>query len=442
MSDTLLADYLADRELEPEDADRLLALVRADPAVARRVKELLIIDDLCSRAFAVERRDFANRALKATGMLHSKRFFAQRVLAATRRGRAAAPVPRSRWRLLPIASGLAAAAALAVILLLADRSPRDVAGAPAVAHLVGTAQLTRDGSTTAAADGAALRPGDLIEAGSSVGIAFVDGSRLQVEPDARLRLAADLTRGATLERGGLAADVKPQQPGERFEIRTAHATVRVIGTRFSLSVADGATTVAVSEGSIALSEPDRGERIVRASEVARAGAARAGERTLLLDDGEDEGRWTLSTNTPASTIRRSSAPGRIGRAARIDFDADDNEHPWVLRRLDPQQGDWRPYAGLRLWLRGQGTGVRLLVEAVQCRSGELDQRVHFCVEVVDDRVGWRQLDLPWSAFRRRDYQPAAAPADEPFHREGVIVVSLVAQGDAIVELDQVELYGR
>lgn len=59
-----------------------------------------------------------------------------------------------------------------------------------------------------------------------------------------------------LERGSVHADVSKRQPGESFEVRTPHAVVTVIGTRFDVTRRDALTEVSVDHGRVKVTRPD------------------------------------------------------------------------------------------------------------------------------------------------------------------------------------------
>lgn len=118
---------------------------------------------------------------------------------------------------------------------------------------------------------------------------LAEGQTLSVGPEGR-RIAAfgehvlTLSPGAVahLERwspgrivvrmdaGRIHCDVDREAPVERFEIRTEQATVRVLGTVFSVAVdGAGATRVDVSRGQVAVSEPGGAEHRLVAGQGGR-----------------------------------------------------------------------------------------------------------------------------------------------------------------------------
>ncbi|MBA3684382.1 MAG: FecR domain-containing protein [Planctomycetes bacterium] len=255
---------------------RLLALV-ADPEQARRAKELLVIDDLLSRAMAPDRSDFDNRVLAAIKMLYSQRHFVQRVQDAAA-GQAAvgkrsdersggsnhhgpgsgAQRPSAR-RTVPkgtLVSGIAIGALAALVLIGVLTWPRAMSqqqAADDLARLETPARLLRAGNSSAAAAGDAVLRGDIIRAERAVVIGFADGSRLTLEAGGEMLVphATAAEQSWWLERGRLRAAIAHREAGSAVEFATAHARVRIVGTRFTLAVADGATRLEVEEGRVA-----------------------------------------------------------------------------------------------------------------------------------------------------------------------------------------------
>ena len=69
----------------------------------------------------------------------------------------------------------------------------------------------------------------------------------------------DATRGhfcLRLTSGVLDASVVKLEPDEEFELRTPHASVRVVGTRFRVEVGEGKTSLWVREGTVELTGLD------------------------------------------------------------------------------------------------------------------------------------------------------------------------------------------
>ncbi|MCW8129008.1 MAG: hypothetical protein KIS92_01360 [Planctomycetota bacterium] len=117
VSDGLLARFLEDREsLSETEFDALLAALKADAALSKALKDLLVIDGLCAQTLAPDRRGFKaqvaqrlrdlerGRALEAGDVV--KRFHARPAPRRLARwgalaAAACAVSPRSGWSVQP-----------------------------------------------------------------------------------------------------------------------------------------------------------------------------------------------------------------------------------------------------------------------------------------------------------------------------------------------------
>ena len=126
------------------------------------------------------------------------------------------------------------------------------------------------GDVTAGPDLDSLAPlsgGDLIGAntwvktghGSTLGVALADGSRVVLAPDSLLRIGAlrvndQLKRVVELElrEGSLDTDVTSGGDGSRYEVTTRTGVAGVRGTRFRLTIEDGASRLETLEGEVGL----------------------------------------------------------------------------------------------------------------------------------------------------------------------------------------------
>jgi hypothetical protein len=83
-------------------------------------------------------------------------------------------------------------------------------------------------------------------------LALLPGDAVTVAPGARLALLSQVParRQVRLERGAALFDVVPLGKSQVFEVDTEHVQVRVLGTVFSVEVADGRTLVRVYEGRV------------------------------------------------------------------------------------------------------------------------------------------------------------------------------------------------
>jgi ferric-dicitrate binding protein FerR (iron transport regulator) len=149
---------------------------------------------------------------------------------------------------------------------------------------------------------------------SSVAVDYPDHTRLEIGGDTvvrRLTDEKDKTRKlVTLERGGLVADVSKQPAGKSMLLRTAHAEVAVLGTRFTLAAEAEATRLQVEEGAVNFTRIDDRKTIqVRSGYFAVAAPGKpldpaplpGGVRYLDLDLSSGvtsgDGEWTVEGRT-------------------------------------------------------------------------------------------------------------------------------------------------
>jgi TolA-binding protein len=149
-----------------------------------------------------------------------------------------------------------------------------------------------------AAAGAVIEPGTEL----ATAVAFDDGSRIALAPEAKLQvLANDGRRFSTkLVRGAADFTVRPGGP-RTWEIETALATVEVVGTAFRVAHADRSVTVTVSHGIVLV----RGERV-----RGRVQRLTAGEQLVVTDDriAEERGGATPRPVDPPSEARTTETP--------------------------------------------------------------------------------------------------------------------------------------
>lgn len=114
-----------------------------------------------------------------------------------------------------------------------------------------------------AGSGRPLAPGDLVPIGTALRTADAasavllagDGTRISAEAGSLLRVEAPETGlRLHLDQGAVRLEVPPQAPGRTLAVVTAHATTRVVGTRFRVGTGATATTVTVDEGAVVVAD--------------------------------------------------------------------------------------------------------------------------------------------------------------------------------------------
>jgi transmembrane sensor len=193
------------------------------------------------------RRDAEDGALAERGVLAFEARAARGKASAPRGSAARQAAPARRTRAWWVAGGLAAAAALALLV----RGPGD-AGVPA------------DSPQAVATGTQVIEPGR--EYATAVGrrdsLRLPDGTRVMLAPGSRLAVAStfgEAAREVTLD--GQALFTAVHDDARPFTVRAGNAIVRDIGTVFSVRTdgqAAGGTVVEVTEGRVALRAATRG----------------------------------------------------------------------------------------------------------------------------------------------------------------------------------------
>lgn len=315
------------------DAGDIAALDRAlgeDPAAAARAAAHLRLH-----------RHLASRAGIATPNRPSSSNRPRIARTSTRRPQRAWP-----W----VAAVLATcAAALAVALALP--------GSPTSGWLIsgpsGERRIDRGEVVSSGPAGARLR-----RSGEATSIRLAPGTRLRVAESGDLGLLA----------GTVDCEVAPQR-GRRFAISTPHAEVAVVGTAFSLAVAEGITRCRVVEGVVRFRPHLGTERTLAAGDRAvapePAPAPAAMILELLLVDADTglpipgfaplrDGAVIVLSDLPTRRLNIVARTGGSVGLVRMTLDGDalSNERrpPWTLAGNDPVTGRfhvWVPRPGRR-----------------------------------------------------------------------------------------------
>lgn len=355
-ADDLLAAWLDARQRAATDA-ALADLLAADPAQARRLQDLLRLDDRIARLLVPERGDFVNRVRARIAAGDGARLV-QRARDSVRRLR------RRRRRRLVLALALPVAALLAIALLPAP-TPAD--GAP-----------RHEGRVVAA--------GAVIEAdGRAQTLSYADGTAVELAAGTALRVDTDDGRRLTLARGSLAATVAPQRAAAPFVVTTARSEVTVIGTQLAVATTAGSDEVAVRSGAI---------RLRRQGEDAAITVA-AGEEAVVSDHGPLRAMVSLPVALQEDFADPVWSRGHRGWWLGEPGTGPDGRRCLVGAIATGTEGS--PYRGVRL-TRGEallrlaghrlsfdvwvGAGAKRLV--VQCR--DLD-RGHFVHRILPLRTG-------------------------------------------------------
>lgn len=231
-----------------------------------------------------------------------------------------------RW--IPLLAAAAVVALLGLIALLSRAEPPAPVIADASSSRPGRvlaaheSELLRDGAWRPLVPGA-LSAGDRIRvaAGGSAELAL-DGARLALAAGAELRFDA---HGGLLTAGVLRVEAAPRVADHALAIATPQATATVLGTAFSLAVADGRTRLEVTRGRVRLGNAHGMVEVgAGGAAEAEAGATPSAWRMLFADFAawqQQHGRWSQV----GGTVRGDGGGGKarlISPTPYRDFELD------------------------------------------------------------------------------------------------------------------------
>ncbi len=248
-----------------------------------------------------------------------------------------APAPRRPfWRRpflfwTPVAAAAAAAVLLFILLSPAPKVPAPTPPVPdrsaaaalpvQIAETTGATMLRpADGGEQVAFSGdTILHPGDVLDTGekASVRIELEDGSQLQLSSGSQLALTSVGQAGDrfSLDRGSLHCRVTPRDAGRPFLVSAPEATVRVVGTRFTVTRKAGlGVEVRVQEGVVAVTPTRDG---------AEPTLLRAREKGLVSPDGSVERSAQAASDEPDE----EKAPTQPVKVAKVQPRAEPTKRP-------------------------------------------------------------------------------------------------------------------
>lgn len=239
------------------------------------------------------------------------------------------------------------AAAVVVVTVLAVSqwpSPRPDRSVTTQVHIVASPGGALIDDTMVAANhigDVELRLGNRIASpdGQPVVLAYLDGTRLTLQPASAIELAACSAPTPIAERkqlrllhGGLNASVARQPTEATMLIATPHALAEIVGTEFSLSIDGDATRLETSHGAVALTRTSDGVTVTVA----------AGEFAIAAPGGDMRVR-------PLSSAAVQSALIPAGHVL-LAYDIEDGTRPADLQDGDVVPGPVR--AGNRFCIKG------------------------------------------------------------------------------------------
>ena len=409
-----LARFLDDRQVDREGGAAFVAHLRADSGFASEVRDLLLVEEAITRALGVRPqslRDRIGRAMSPRSGRSFVRVVAQRVHIERQR----------RQRRMVVFAGLftVAVAAAAVVLVLIRPPAGSIA--PSSSSTLSSPSLASSPTSTpsvaivarlvtgSAGMGAPVRRGDRLTEDAVV--RWPDGT------EATLRSARVVVGGGPgeapalrIEHGKVDLVVASQPAGRIARFATPAATAEVLGTRLSLRVDTGATTLSVDEGRVRLVRATDGVAVMVApGQRSTMAAADRGAVGVVLDDFTTpilSPRWALRSRGGAEVnFRRAVDPDGTGWLAITSQLTSDG---WFwLGQAGPAQ-DWSGFSGIGLTLVGDGSGATYTLE-LNDGSAAVNERL--AVAFRDDQPGRRRLVMTWKDFRHCPYNEPSAPDD-------------------------------
>jgi hypothetical protein len=239
----------------------------------------------------------------------------------------------ARRRVIFVSAVLAAASVVAVIVRFNQIDRRAVPLGEAVAvveQIDGSPSLSRNDP---------IRVGEWVttDAQARVALRFSDGTSVRLDAGSRARALSS----TAIELAAGAVYVDTERESGRFEVQTAMATARDIGTQFEVRVIDRALRLRVRTG------------VVELTDRRRSVSGRAGTEITLTDSGAasrpilphgPEWDWTARVSPPIDMEGMSTA-AFLERVAR--------EHGWVVQYADPALAQ----EASRIVLHGSVTGL-------------------------------------------------------------------------------------
>lgn len=227
---------------------------------------------------------------------------------------------------------VAGAAALVLSISPLSMTPvpeRAVAEAVQTARTVGAA-APAEARPEVAALSPSVQVGDVLSAvdGPKVLQAF-DRHRLTLAAGSSMEVVAWSERDLSVRllSGHVDADIAKAYPGERVEILTSSATVRVVGTQFRVALdAEGSTEVSVTEGIVAVY---RGRDLEAAPERVTAGKVHRVTSELAAKEAPSPSakRPTRSSKPPRASKRPATRKGGADKFRLIEIDVPPQQAP-------------------------------------------------------------------------------------------------------------------
>jgi hypothetical protein len=318
--DSLIHRYLEDRAaLGPRELDALIAALRADPELAARLRDQLLLDDLLAQKLTLDRRNFVAQVEQRIADLNrgqtelSRQTADLRSIAAAERSPAGGGWPGWRWTGLMLALSLlvVVGASLFAARLLAPHSP----AIATVTSVSGPVTIEQNGDSEPAEKDGSLESGQriVVPRGGSITLTYQDGTELRIKNDAAVTIGSekpDAIKQIRIESGEVVANIKPQQAGAMTFV-TPHGKATAPASYFRLVVTDENTLIEVSDGKVQLDRVgDKRSLLVAANESGMASRDTLEIRRLTWPDRRDGLAYLFS---PLESSQQDNKPLAVVR---------------------------------------------------------------------------------------------------------------------------------
>jgi ferric-dicitrate binding protein FerR (iron transport regulator) len=319
----VLIDAYLDGRLEGEQAERMLTYLQSSPGAMPHLRAMAVLDhDLRQQAQpTADAKRFRDAVLAHRAAPHAQSPRPGRVTPPRR------PARRLKFprRTFPLAAAAMLMVGLGLIAALANQQDSaTTSGNASIARITtldGWVRLEHGDDIRTVALGDLVNDGDRLVTGdaSRVSLRLQDGTHLHLDPSTWLSLPSPDGARARLEHGAVEADVTPQAANASPILSTATATIRVLGTRFRVSLMEDATTVQVSHGLVEVRTQDLRSFQVPAGESLRLTPSGSERLTTLDLRLQTKDPWqSVAVRTPSSS-GATTLPPTDALGARTDL---------------------------------------------------------------------------------------------------------------------------
>ena len=218
------------------------------------------------------------------------------------------------------AAGFAVAASVVAAVILLPRTFIDMPVVATVDHVVGAPVSGARGQPMVVLGSAMeLRAGSVLETSDNDGVSLqlATGHNLRLAAASRVRIEE---RSIVLDRGAIYVDSGGDNHATSIDVLSSLATVRELGTQYSVRLSDGVLETSVREGAVKLEQ--NGAELV----------ARAGEMLLLDEDGSLQRKSILKYGELWSWVNELSPATEVEGLMLADFlQLVVREYGWQLR---------------------------------------------------------------------------------------------------------------